>query len=582
MTETKDQASGSEGLAAAKGDADPSSPPDAAPDAAPLEEEKEQATPLPPPALPWERYQRGWWYHGLLMLMALGAVVVFLEFLIRPRLGIDLWYDELYTLKNFVFEGPLTIALDYHVPNNHILYNQFLYYLLNFLGLGSLDKAAAEVWTLRAIMTGLTLWTGVACWRAARRFIGPEAGLVAVLFLLGTLPFAVFAVQLRGYGVSMALMAVLLQLLWTREQVGGHRRFFLALALVTAALLYILPSTLYILAPVGLYCALLALGQIRLRLGLVRGLRLALRSRVGGAGLALLFGLGLAILLYLPVLPQMLGDTPYIRGQGVGESLTWSTLVSHVLDRALPVWEQLTQTQIYVVLVAGVGLLLALFVPGIHRAGDWRRVFLLLLILIVPFVLSALRGDTPPSRVFLPLLPVLALLVALGIQRLLDLFGRGPLGLLRLPLLLALGAGMAFLVWQDQGRTLQRIETALAKGELTQDLTAVYYQHAYQPRALMQKVAEVVEETPQPVLHVDWVDYQATTIFGALADVTVINVKDQIRLPADMPEAILLVQGSAQRRQAVRAANPEAICRDLFPEAGLFAALSCRREEPSP
>lgn len=44
------------------------------------------------------------------------------------------WYDENYTLINFVAHGPKIIFTDYHVPNNHILYSFGLWLWRRLLG----------------------------------------------------------------------------------------------------------------------------------------------------------------------------------------------------------------------------------------------------------------------------------------------------------------------------------------------------------------------------------------------------------------------------------------------------------------
>ena len=67
-----------------------------------------------------------------------------------PGLNNDLWNDEIYTLEKFtlvhIFKTTIT---DYHVPNNHILYNIFNHFYLKLAGIKTLKQAMEHAWVLR-------------------------------------------------------------------------------------------------------------------------------------------------------------------------------------------------------------------------------------------------------------------------------------------------------------------------------------------------------------------------------------------------------------------------------------------------
>jgi hypothetical protein len=136
----------------------------------------------------------------------------------------SLWTDELYSIVNFSARGPVATVTDYHVPNNHILFN-----LLNSLtpGRASVDPLRARLYSLLAVSVLLTLCV-IRFWRTGD-------------FLSGALLFQIFAVnrefldltlQARGYGLT-ALLAFLMALLTLRLLERPGRGALLSLAVLT-------------------------------------------------------------------------------------------------------------------------------------------------------------------------------------------------------------------------------------------------------------------------------------------------------------------------------------------------------------
>lgn len=100
--------------------------------------------------------------------------------------------------------------------------------------------------------------------------------------------------------------------------------------------------------------------------------------------------------------------------------------------------------------------------------------------LIFPFLLSALRGDAPPDRVFLSGLPVFALGLAMAIQPVFSRLTGKMAGLAYAALLLYCAGTYAWGHWQ--------LREFLREGMAGMDhyypgLNRNYYQHFYQPNA---------------------------------------------------------------------------------------------------
>ena len=312
--------------------------------------------------------------------------------------GEPLWNDEIYTLEKFVLKGIGTILTDYHVPNNHILANIFHWLWVELTAVGGLGELLDQPWRIRLLPLGLSVLTLWLLFRAGHQIGGRPAGWLSLLMLLSGVTFQSYAFQVRGYALSMtasaAVSALLLQ--WaagkplTRLQQAG-------LALATAALLYTLPSNLYFWAA--------AIGGVVIAQAVSRrpeGIKPVLWPAALLAG-----GAVLAFLCYQPVLGQMQNSAYFATGASFqGEHVRKSGLVmSHFFS--------------------GRWLLLPVVVAGVYwgwkKGGAARKQLAWLLpVLILPFLFSALRGDLPPERIYLVLLPVFTLALTAGIYHVLE------------------------------------------------------------------------------------------------------------------------------------------------------------------
>lgn len=222
-----------------------------------------------------------------LLLLALAWPLYFCA----AQLNLDIWYDEAFSLHTFVERGFKAIATDYSCPNNHLFY---LFLLRPFFLLSKSNVM------LRLPSLFFAVGTLLCVYRVSRRHVSHGAGLLGVAWLGLNQVFLGHVMQLRGYGLSMFLLAVLADLTLRREPAGWGRR--VATALVLAGFLYILPTNILFAAPLGGAALLFILNQER-------------RERAPGLDAALPWGAGvlLAGLCYLPLFKQIfsvLGSTP--------------------------------------------------------------------------------------------------------------------------------------------------------------------------------------------------------------------------------------------------------------------------------
>lgn len=153
------------------------------------------------------------------------------------RLNCDLWYDEAYTVIHFVSQPWHRIICDYSAPNNHIFYSLLLHpvYLLS-----------AEEFVLRLpgfLFAAGTLWF---TFRAGTACGGILPGVLATLWLGLTQMFIIHVMELRGYGLSLFLTAILGYLAFSNPKRSSPRGFVASIGgpLCICALVYTIPTNL--------------------------------------------------------------------------------------------------------------------------------------------------------------------------------------------------------------------------------------------------------------------------------------------------------------------------------------------------
>jgi hypothetical protein len=321
-------------------------------------------------------------------------------------ISLDFWNDEVYTLRHFTFVPVSTTVTDYHVPNNHIFFNLVNNIFLKITGIGDIYKLMDYPSLIRLLPFIYSIGTIFYIFLSAKKFFNDFTALLSVAILLTTLPFFNFFLQIRGYGLSMFFLTMMIYHAWSLE-INFSIRDFLLLSLASCLSVYTIPLNLYFVMALGIfYLFLLATCFIKSfnkknKQGTVK----FLPRKIFYVLFALGVGTGCALLLYLPVFHQAFFNN-YVKSQA--EFNTSFSIPGIVFNGFL----------------SGRLLLPVLFFSGailffVHRDKHqfifFRRCVFLMCLLLLPFVISYARADNAPDRSFVILAPVFSLCAAAGI-----------------------------------------------------------------------------------------------------------------------------------------------------------------------
>lgn len=316
---------------------------------------------------------------------------VFFIYSLQPLLTIDFWYDEVLSLEEFILVPIQKTLTDYSVPNNHIFFSLLMNIWLKLWGVETFAQAANNVLIVRSLPLVFTVVTMLFVYRTGRLF-GKTTGLIAIAVLFTTIPFYNFTVQIRGYGLSMMLCSMLLYYAirfykepFTKQGIG--------ITVLTALLLYTVPSNLY-----AVLSALTVLGIVFLSQWYKYHFRIALRFNAVKLMGWLLLGVGIGVLLYLPIGNQVINNE-YVKSEGLFRWEIWGEAVNFY--KLLYTWDWV----FFAVLIIGL-----LLIQKDKSVWQWLLVFIS--ILVLPFFISFVRGGEPFDRTFLWLIPVFVICIS--------------------------------------------------------------------------------------------------------------------------------------------------------------------------
>lgn len=344
-----------------------------------------------------------------------GVLLGFLPLVLM--LSHPLFYDEAYTLRNYVRLGPGVIATLYDLPNNHIGLNHALWFwsriASNVARVSELEMLSPLVLRM-GILVPSTLLLVVSLIRAGRSLGRPDTRMSGLAYhlipalTLSPVVVALHAAQLRAYLPSMALLAWIVSELIVRFQDRPDRVPWKSLAwrlgLPIFVMLSLVPSNFFVLIPLLGIWLILLIGQKVSGEPHRPGFRDLWSTPTLRGSLLVIMGAGIAgVLFYVPVWEQLakLGSraptfSDYLsRVQGNGIKL---------LEGLAPWWESPGPG----VLFLGGGL--ASVAYGARRQSNYRLLLALTIAVVVGApVLCSLSAPAVFSRNFCVLSPLVAL-----------------------------------------------------------------------------------------------------------------------------------------------------------------------------
>ncbi|MTI31804.1 hypothetical protein [Xanthovirga aplysinae] len=398
----------------------------------------------------------------LFILFLLGYVVILLQ-----NINLDFWNDEIYTLKNFVFVPIAQTLTDYHVPNNHVLFNLVNNIYLKIIGIQSLYELMDKPYLLRLLPLFYCLLTLDYVYAIGKDFFNKKIGLLAGVILMTTIPYFNFALQIRGYGVSMALLSIIfyygLQYIHQKNKLALFK-----VTITTAAVVYAIPLNLYFLLGFWVYGLVHLITKFPVRDLFKRRILNKLRhDRFFPLMLSISIGVLIALLLYYPVFKEVFFNdyvktyTPFWVGSAIG------VIIRDFLS-----------FRFLLILLLFIGAILSY--SYIQKTPKKKLDFWLLLTLFFfPFFISFARGDHAPARAFVNLAPFYALFLAKLIYEALKAIPR--LQKFRLGVLVTVLVYCFFSFLWERRSIDHKMLSYLKSGQKEQGLYYSYYMNHFRP-----------------------------------------------------------------------------------------------------
>jgi len=342
------------------------------------------------------------------LIPLLSCLAFFIYWLVRYYISHDLVWDELVSLKNFVLVDLITTVTHYPDVNNHLFFNLLNNLYCKLIQVDNIYEAMDAVVLIRIYPLLISLFSIFFVYKTAAKFYNANAGFMAVIILITTIPFLNFTMQLRGYTMGMAFMIMAIYFLWSFER---NKSWLYAVMIVFSVfgLLYSIPSNIYFVLSISIiyFIKWVTTG---------RNLSKSMESKSfveswikqNNFYIMIFIGLGLtlAFFAYLPILEDLLNERHL-------QQLKGQSFYSHTLKNIIPFVLHYILSYRFLLLIP---FIVSITVISRNiRKKEWKeedQQFLFLLsIVILSFIISLVRGDKPHQRTFTPLTVVIAVLL---------------------------------------------------------------------------------------------------------------------------------------------------------------------------
>ncbi len=327
-----------------------------------------------------------------LLLLALGIVP--LLFWTFQYINVDLWYDEVYSLQNFVLTSLSDTLFTYPLPNNHVFFNLTSQIISRLFGIRNINSLAENVWVFRLFQLFITIAIAIYTVKICRQIFKLEFYFLSLVILFTCIPFLNFSLQLRGYNLSSLFFIMLLFHSW--KFIKDYGKYQIPIIITTSLLLlYTIPSNIYLLVTLLLIITMIFGVNIRRKSIAVKKYKQLI--------LFISSGILLAIILYLPILKDIVSNK---FASQTNDDVFHSLKLIPQLSTAF-----LSKRFFLVPLVFG-----GIYLLVRQSDQDRKNIYLVLIsIFLIPFILSFFHQKLVIDRVFIPLNPVFTLIVVIPI-----------------------------------------------------------------------------------------------------------------------------------------------------------------------
>lgn len=352
----------------------------------------------------------------------------------------ELYYDEAYTIHEYISRGWERITTYYDEPNNHVFFNVLSYVWFKIFGIRSVVDNTN---VMRALPFLLTAGSFAALFSLTRMVKGSTGAIISVILLASCIPYFSYSLRLRGYILAAVLqllfLSSFLKYLRSLDQPRINHAHGVLASILAALQLYTLPTMAAPLLAEGLFTLVWCSRKF------LRGNGTD-RFRWIGPPVFLAMGALLALALYAPMLEDLLrvymGGDYGARPAETGEF--WlETLPALMTD--LPGGP-----------LAAAGISFSIWV-GISRPDETTLPVLFVAAGTVgAAILVGMSGWAAPIRSFIPYMPGLAFLFAVAIARITcasESDGRFSWAwalLLAGQVNLLIGFGLPYLYWKEK------------------------------------------------------------------------------------------------------------------------------------
>lgn len=319
-------------------------------------------------------------------------------------LFLDFWNDEIYSFINFTNKGYVNIVSGDYNPNNHIILNLINHSIYIFSGHNSIHEVIQNPINYRLVSYVFGLITIISFFKLSNLCFNDNYSHVANAFFVLNIVFINFAFQQRGYLLSILFFILLIISILSSSKKKSFKSLILIVFFTTLSS-YNLPSNIYFLLSILLW----QFYELISKSSWIK-LKLVYQTIEFKIIISIIAGLTLSLLLYFPIFDKVFFN-PWVKPLDSSNfaylSITQISVLKDFLNYS---------PFSYAVFIFGTILILI----KIREHKD--LVIMILSVALIPIVISLIRKDLPPQRVFVTTLPLFSIWLALGSKNLFEKF----------------------------------------------------------------------------------------------------------------------------------------------------------------